>query len=29
VRTALEGHGALVRQVVETHPGGRARRDAP
>jgi hypothetical protein len=29
VRTALEGHEALVRQVVETHRGGRARRAAP
>jgi len=29
VRTALAGHEALVRQVVETHHQGRARRAAP
>jgi hypothetical protein len=28
VRTALEGHEALVRQVVETHRRGRERRGA-
>jgi hypothetical protein len=29
VRTALAGHQALVRQVVETHHQGRGRRAAP
>jgi hypothetical protein len=29
VRTALAGHEALVRQVVETHHQGRGRRAAP